>query len=118
MTIERDTAAVPALRQEETQVDALGGTVIVRGLLLADRLALWEEEQPLKGETPEDALKRSAASLIERQLARMVVLADGKPLWTAEQWKGFGQQHSGEAFRLFNLGNSLSGGDTKAIEKN
>ncbi len=118
MAIARDKAATPALRQEETQVDAIGGTVIVRGLMLADRLALWDEEQPRDGETPEDAAKRNKATVVERQLARMVVLDDGQPLWTAEQWKAFGQQHATEAFRLYNLGNSFSGGDTKAIEKN
>lgn len=119
MAIERDKVnAPPDLRQEEITVDAIGGPVIVRGLVLADRLELWAEEQPQKGETPEAAAKRSKATLVERQLARMVVLADGEPLWTVEQWKAFGQQHPDDAFRLYNLGNSFSGGDTKAIEKN
>lgn len=119
MAIERDKVnAPPVLRQEETTVDAIGGPVIVRGLMLADRLALWDEERPQKGESDEAALKRSKATVVERQLARMVVLADGEPLWTAEQWRAFGQQHPQDAFRLYNLGNSFSGGNTKAIEKN
>ncbi|MDR6521777.1 hypothetical protein J2789_004467 [Variovorax paradoxus] len=119
MAIERDKVnAPPVLRQEEITVDAIGGPVIVRGLMLADRLALWDEEQPRKDETADAALKRSKATVVERQLARMVVLADGEPLWTAEQWRAFGQQHPQDAFRLYNLGNSFSGGDTKAIEKN
>jgi hypothetical protein len=117
MTIKREEAAAPALRQEQTDVAGIGA-VIVRGLLLADRLALWEEEQPVTGETPEAAVKRSKATIVERQLARMVILDDGEPLWSADQWKAFGQTNSNEAFRLYNLGNSFSGGDTKAIEKN
>jgi hypothetical protein len=119
MTIKREDVKEPsAVRQEEVPVDAIGGDVIVRGLMLADRLQLWAEEQPQGAETPEDASRRSKATIIERQLARMVVLDDGQPLWSADQWKAFGQQHADEAFRLYNLGNSFSGGDTKAIEKN
>jgi hypothetical protein len=118
MAIPRDKVQTSALRQEETPVDAIGGSVIVRGLMLADRMALWAEEQPQGDETPEAAAARSKATIVERQLARMVVLDDGQPLWSPDEWKAFGQQHSSEAFRLYNLGNSFSGGDTKAIEKN
>lgn len=118
MTIDREKTVAPTLRQEEVVVEALGGSVIVRGLMLADRLDLWAEEQPQEGESAEDAVKRGKATVVERQLARMVVLEDGNPLWSAEQWKAFGQQHAEEAFRLYNLGNSFSGGDAKAIEKN
>lgn len=125
MVIERAQApAGPTLQQEEIPVESIGGSVIVRGLLLADRLAMWADAQPRTDaagkplETEAEASARSTATATEQLLARAVLLADGKPLWTVEEWKAFGQLHSEDAFLLWNVAHRLSGGDQKAIEKN
>ena len=118
MAVDRSQVQAPVLPKEETEVPAIGGSVVVRGMLLTDRMALWDAGQPRPDETAEQAKARAEAAIVPDTLARCVVLDDGKPLWTSDEWNAFGAANPGEALRLFNLANRLSGGDTQATEKN
>lgn len=118
MAIERNKVKPPVLPKETTDSAAIGGEVIVRGLLMSDRMALWALAKPREGETEEQASARAAAGMVPEMLARTVVLADGKPLWTAQQWDEFAASNSTEALRIFSIADKLSGGDSKEIEKN
>lgn len=120
--IERNQAPAPVLPKETVQVDALGGEVIVRGLLLSERLALSAEQAGLlasqDGESSAPARMRAGAQMVPRTLAACVILADGQPMWTADEWDRFGAAHAEPAFELFAVAQRLSGLDAKESEKN
>lgn len=118
MTIERSQVKAPVLPKKAVDVPAIGGEVIVRGLLLSDRIALWDLSKARAGETDDQANARAEGYMVVEILARAVVLDDGLPLWTSAQWNEFASTHSDEALRLSGIAQRLSGGDTKAIEKN
>lgn len=103
--LERGAIAAPTLPKRTVEVPELGGEVIVRGLLLADRLAV------LSGD-------KLDFSRISRLLASTVVLADGLPMWTAAEWEEFGAAHFDAAVRLFDVAAELSGLRTEIAEKN
>lgn len=104
--LKRANIAPPAPPSEAVQVDAMGGEVVVRGLLLRDRLALA---------TAGGADKFGQVSAL---LAASVVDADGEPVWTQQQWEAFGARHFEEALRLFVVAQRLSGLDAEETEKN
>lgn len=105
MALKRDQIAPPALPMEAVEVPELGGEVIVRGLLLRDRLALVDRDSG-------DAYDR-----IARMLAGTVVDADQKPIWSAAQWEEFGGAHPARALELFERARRLSGLDDAAAKK-
>ncbi len=107
--------------QETVDVPELGGAVIVRGLDMpgllryaAARQALLE---PLPGETEADAQERAGGALIAVLLAACVVLADGRPVYTAAQWSGFGARHPAAAMSLWRAVQRASGTDPDAEKK-
>lgn len=95
----------PVLPQETVDVPELGGEVIVRGLLLKDRIALFSAAE-------------SGGAQLSRLLAATVVDADQVPVYTTEQWEQFGAQHFGAALALFGVARRLSGLDAEVAEKN
>lgn len=120
--IDRQAAAAPSPPREVVTVEPLGGDVEVRGLLLSDRLELSAAQralrQPLAGETDAQARERAGAHMVPITLARTVHAADGKPLWTVDQWQSWGSSHIDEALRLFGVAMRLMGHDLEAAEKN
>ena len=123
MALTRETATPPVLPQEEVPFPPAGGDVLVRGLLMTQRLAnerLREAEQvPREDETDEEAQARAGARIVARVLAQAVVEEEsGLPLFTELQWDKFGSTHRIEVFRVFNVAMRLSGYDLKVIEKN
>lgn len=103
--LERGAVPAPTLPKRTVEVPELGGEVIVRGLLLADRLAVMTGD-------------RLDFTRISRMLASSVVLADGLPMWTAAEWEEFGAQHFEAASRIFDVALELSGLKGEAAEKN
>lgn len=122
MALERNQIQSPVLPKEAVQVDALGGEVIVRGLLLSERMEMSalnvRLSQPQAGESEADARARAGGQLVVHTLARCVVLADGEPMWSAAQWDEFGARYPEEALHLFNTARRLNGQDAEAAEKN
>ena len=108
MALNRSDIATPSVPRETVAVPSLGGEVIVRGMLLSERLALFSG---LRNET-------AGYGHIARLLAPVVIGEDGKPLLTAEEWEAFGGTNFAEVLDLFTVARRLSGLDTEELEKN
>lgn len=122
MPLDRSQITIPALPQQIEPCEPLGGDVILRGMLLSERLendALNRQaREPLEGETEEQARARAGALVTPRLLHKCVVDERGQPLLSVHEWDVFGAGQPGELFRLFNIAMRLSGYDSKAEEKN
>ncbi len=120
--LERGAVPAPVLPKETTTVEKLGGDVVVRGLLLSERLHLSALQSnlrtPLPGETEEQARLRAGMVMVPRMLEVSVVLNDGQPVYTAKQWEEFGATNEAEALRLFSIALRLAGRDLEAAAKN
>jgi hypothetical protein len=115
--IKRGQVAAPTLPKETVGVDALGGEVVVRGLLLTERLDL----EARIAQQRRDAVKAKADGKVKDDgptagdlavpmlLSRCVQDADGLELWTEEQWQAFGCRYQDQALQLFNVAWRLSG---------
>ena len=116
-------AALPpvALPSEEVPVAPLGGSVIVRGLSMPQMLQ-WSAErrrllEPRESESEAAAKERAGAHLVPLLLSHTVVLEDGLPVFTAEQWAAWGVKYPGEVMALFQAAVRLSGQDVEAEKK-
>ncbi len=123
MALTRETATPPVLPQEEVPFPPAGGDVLVRGLLMTQRLANDRLHQvdrlTLEDETEVQAHARAGARIVTRVLAQAVVEEEsGLPLFTEAQWDQFGATHRLDVFRVFNVAMRLSGHDLEVIEKN
>lgn len=114
--VNRANVADPALPRETVEVEALGGEVVVRGLLLTERLDLEARIVQLARarRAAQDAPGADASDpgvhAILPQLLHMAVLdADGVQLWSEQQWQTFGGAHPGQAVALFNVAWRLAG---------
>jgi hypothetical protein len=120
--IDRNAVPTPAVPKVTVDVPALGGEVILRGLLLSDRLELSALGAVLAdqagGENTEQAQRRAGQQAVFHMLARTVVLADGEPLFTVGQWDAFGGQHPEAVLDLYRRARALSGQDEEANKKN
>lgn len=127
--IHRAHVAEPTLAKQTVEVEALGGEVVVRGLLLVERLAVTSRlvalrqkapkptEPPAEQAGPYDP-QHDINTVIPMLLAIAVVDAEGEPLWTESQWQAFGGRHQAQALALFNVAWDLAGLNEKALEKN
>lgn len=111
MAIERATLKPPVLPKQAVPVASLGGEVIVRGLKLSERLALFANLGEA-GAAPEQAFVH-----VPRVLARVVVLADGAPVFSEEEWEVHGATWPEEVFELFRVAQKLSGLDGDDAKK-
>lgn len=109
MAIKREAIKAPVLPKEAVPVPALGGEVIVRGMLLSERLAIIGAARQEGDAVTFDH--------VARVLAMCVLADDGKPVFTAEQWEQFGATHMVEALELFSKCQALSGLDGEASKK-
>jgi hypothetical protein len=120
--IERSQVKPPSLPRETVAVPALGGDVIVRGLLLSERMQLSglnaQLSQAEPGESQEQARSRAGGHLVSFTLARAVELADGQPLYTAAEWDAVGAEHPDAVLDLFQRTRALGGQDVEAAAKN
>lgn len=92
------TATLPALPKRTVELPEAGGEVIVRGLLLTDRLRL-------AGLVGDGADKE----VVAQTLAVTVIDENEMPLWSVAQWEQFGAVHFGAALRVFRVAQELSG---------
>ena len=113
MALTRDQLPGAAVPQEPVPVPALGGDVIVRGMDMPQMLrfsALRRRiTQPQGDETEPQALERASGVLVPMVLAMCVVLDDGLPVYTAEQWGAFGARHAQQVMALWDVCIRLSG---------
>lgn len=87
----------PALARETVEVPALGGEVVVRGMLLSERLAFAEATS-----SAGDADGTVRFSNLARVLSWCVLDADNEPLMTRDEWEAFGSVHLDACVQLFN----------------
>ena len=107
MALSKKDVRRPVLPKRAVDVPELGGEVIVRGLLLKDRLAIAD----ISG-TNQDF------SRVSKVLTATVVDPDDKPLLTQDEWEEFGAQHFSAAMRVFEVALELSGFKAEVLEKN
>lgn len=101
--VNRSSVAAPTLPKQTVEVAALDGEVIVRGLLLTERLAIEARVVGLRKAGEE------VNAILPAVLAQCVLAADELPLWTEQEWQVFGVKHQGQALALFNVAWRLSG---------
>lgn len=122
MVLDRSKIRRPSLPKETVAVESLGGEVIVRGLLLSERLENDHVNAKLRvardGESDDQATARAGAQILPRILHQCVVDAEGERLMSHQEWDEFGALHSADAFLLFNTAMRLSGQDLEGAEKN
>jgi hypothetical protein len=114
MAMLKKDVLVPTLPEQRiVSVPELGGEVIVRPLLLADRLALANE--------PRDAALRAKSiqfGHIAALLTYAVVDGDGEQLLSTSEWEAFGALHIKAAMALWDAAFELSGlNNTEQPEK-
>ena len=108
MAIKRSDIKTPVLPREAVQVDALGGEVVVRGMLLRDRLDFMAKAA---------ADKADGIALTYELMALCVVADDEKPFYTAAEWEVFSSAESVAFFALLARVQSLNGFDGEAVKK-
>jgi hypothetical protein len=119
--VSRDSVKEPTLPKETVSAPAIGGDVVVRGMLMAERMGF---DQIIAGKRTAIRTDATAGAYLSGyevlpQVLSICVLADdGKPLWTEAQWQAFGGRHLSEAAALFNVAWRLSGYDQEGDAKN
>lgn len=108
MVLNRDNVQAPVLPKETHECSALGGSVVVRGLLLRERLALFDDAR--------SGMERYGH--VSSVLASCVCDVNGKPILTAEQWEEFGSANFEASLDLFRVAQRLSGLDVEERKKN
>ena len=104
--LKKANIAAPVLPMETIEVPELGGEVIVRGMLLRDRIGLFFDAE------------KNGHGQLSKVLAATVVDADHVPVYTQDEWEAFGATHSATVIRLFDVARRLSGLDAEAAAKN
>lgn len=116
--IKRAQIPAPVLPKETVAVPALGGDVVVRGLLLSERMAVQKKITDLRGADTDAGALAGVHAVLPMVLALCVLDADGAAVFDAPAWQIFGAQHTAAAVELFNTAWRLSGFDAEAETKN
>lgn len=105
--IKRATVPAPTVPKETVDVPALGGEVVVRGLLLSERMAIQKKIVTLrKADADEEGTVHAILPVL---LAICVIDADSLPVFDVDAWQAFGARHTAQAVDLFNTAWRLSG---------
>jgi hypothetical protein len=109
--LNKSNIVAPTLPEPQVrEVPALGGEVLVRPLMLSDRLAIHQDVRT-NGGAPVQFAHISAL------LAYAVVDANHEPIFTAEQWEAWGALHTAAALDLWDVAWAISGFDQESAEK-
>lgn len=108
MALAKDQITRPVQKKEAVLVSELGGEVIVRGLRLSERFALFA------------GMGNDGAKYLQmaRLLSMAVVDARGDALMTEEDWDVFGAENYAAMASLFDVAKRLSGLDAEVVQKN
>ncbi len=113
MVIARDSIRPQALPSEEHDVPELGGSVVVRGMDMAQMLAFTAMRRrlttPRDDETGTQAAERASGELLAQMLHSCVLADDGLPVYSAAQWAAFGATHPDRVVALWDVATRLSG---------
>lgn len=96
----------PVLPKETVEVPELGGEVVVRGMLLRERIDLFFDAE------------KNGHGHLSKVLAATVIDADGVPVYTRDEWEQFGARNTSAVLRLFEVAKRMSGLDAEAATKN
>jgi hypothetical protein len=102
--LKRSDVLVPMVPEEQVPVAELGGDVIVRGLLLSERLQLALEVSSGTSHTKS----------VPVMLSMCVLDADRQPLMTIDQWEAFGVKYQTVCLDLWNKAQTLSKLDSES----
>jgi hypothetical protein len=106
--LKRDAVPEPVdLAREIVPVPGLGGDVIITEMMLDARLDFEDALHASKPSKP--GAKVGVNAMVPQMLALAVVLEDGQPLYTVQQWRAFGAKHRDDAITLFNAAMRLNG---------
>ena len=105
--IKKSATSAPAIPEEVVKVPELGGEVLVRGLLLKDRLAI------ALSEGYERMALMLACCVYAKDDAGVAV-----PLWSAAEWERFGSVHYEAALKLWDVTRKLADLDGENAAKN
>lgn len=94
----------PQPPKEVVDVPELGGEVIIRGLLLSDRVRILTHGN-------------NKSLLISELLSATVIDAQGEPIFDIEEWEAFGALHFNVSLSLFAKAKDLSGLDVESNQK-
>lgn len=97
MALKRSEIPRPVLPAEAVDVPEIGGEVIVRGLMLSQRLDLGVK------------YKGAGMRQMSAMLALCVVDADGVAVFTEDEWEAFGAGNFDAVLRLSGVAQRLSG---------
>ena len=112
--IQRSALPKPTVPKETITVNALGGEVVVRGLLLSERLGIQKTIVDIR----KTDTNGNVHTVLPVLLALCVLDADGLALFDHDGWQAFGGQHPDQAVELFNTAWRLSGFDGATEAKN
>lgn len=101
--VNRGTVEKPTLPKRTVEVPALDGEVVVRGLLLDERLLFQQRVRADRDD--EGGVRRHVPDL----LALAVTDDEGEPLFTVDEWRVFGAKHQSQALELFSVAMEVSG---------
>ena len=104
--VDRAKVAPPVLPKETVEVAAIGGEVVVRGLLLTEYLRM---KNRIAQANADHSAEDGVYAILPPLLATCVLDASGQPLWTEDEWQAFGAKEPGQALELFNVAARLSG---------
>jgi hypothetical protein len=102
--LNKENVPPPVVPKETVTVPELGGDVIVRGLLLTDRIRFFQKGQ-------------SGKLGVSSMLAFTVIDAKGEEIFTEEEWEAFGAKNFSAAIELFEKAKKLSGMDVVVNKK-
>lgn len=106
-TLKKSEIARPVLKKQAVAIAELGGEVVVRGLMLSERLALFA-----------GMAEGKAYAHMAQLLALCVQDCDGVPVFTADEWDIWAADHAAAAVNLFDVARRVSGLDAEIAAKN
>lgn len=118
--IKRQSLQPLILPTEEVEVEALGGSVVVRGMSYSARVMFLEAAHVALGVKSEDKAISTMRlkTMAPAALADNVFDADDQPLMDADAWDVFGRLHGAAVDTLFATLLRLSGFDVEEARKN
>jgi hypothetical protein len=121
-TLNRERLNRPTLRKESVSMPLLGGEVLVREMLLDEKLLNTARQSVDRvarpGESEQEAKARAGVAMVSRILSWCVVGEDGEALMSVQEWREFGGRNLQEVMDAFNVAMRLSGFDLAEVEKN
>lgn len=102
--LNKDNIPRPIPPKEVLDVPELGGEIIVRGLLLSDRVRILTKAG-------------SGGQPISEVLAASVIDAKEEPIFDVEEWEAFGASNFNVTLSLFQKAKELSGLDVETNQK-